>query len=271
MQITPIIPKGTKNLNPQYNKPEAFDPYQVTGEEESGKPNLKGNPIYEPNLHLWKSPKGHLFEMDDTGLNTTTLGNKKIDNAGIRVTSQGGQLLHLTDEKGKRGIFLRDSNSNYLWFNTEQNTGYLNINKHYKETIAQNRVSNIGKNNKLLVMNDNLFDIKGSNTINSGKSTTITSQKYMSLSSKLDANLHSHTTAQVSSTLNTKITAGNAVHVGGLKTRVDSTAFTTVDSLAETQVHSTAATYVSSMGGVWISAPFIYIGVLPPIPPPPLV
>lgn len=221
----PTIPVGSKNINPKYALGGPHEVYTQT----SG--DLSAEEV-EPTLHIWKTPAGHMFEMDDSGASTSASKLKTVENSGIRLSTVYGNILHMADDSEKRGICLRDSSNDYLWFDAIKCNCHLLVNNNYRQKIGANKTTDVDgmyrihTKKSFSALSDELINISGK------KGVLITTPLGMPITLNSDGGINIHAIQGVNFSSATKVTFGsNTEHVsGGMDTIVTGEISVTIDS-----------------------------------------
>lgn len=228
---SPTIPLGTYNRNPDFPDQKPREIYNKIGDKKSASGD--NVPIYSPTLHIWKTPKGNMIELDDSGAENAGANKDslKLDNAGVRLTTRKGHILHLTDQQQMEGIFLSDYANNYFWLETNKSNGYLNINRNYRETIAKNRTAEIG--GSAIFRCKESFHVVAQKMIGLNAQSNVminSSTDNVSVSGMLGVNVHGQAGVNISSGTNASITAATTLVAGGPITFVNGATMVTVES-----------------------------------------
>lgn len=254
-KVFPTIPIGTKNRTPARQFLSPHKPY-----------TQEGNTV-NPKLQIWKTSAGHMLELDDTGSDnpapvtksdgtvvqsgdktvsaasaataqTSTEYNKSKsaysatdDNSGIRITTKKGHFLHLVDQQGIESIYLSDFKGNYLWIDSTRSDGYLMIRNDYRETIVNNKTTNVAKSHIFHI--GEMFQVNSAGPIqlNSSEDISVSTPKSFVMDAKMGMKINGTTGVEISSPLVSALTATTKVSVGSAThTAIDSGALMTLDA-----------------------------------------
>ena len=167
-KITEEVPKSIKNCFINHIQDEgvaSIDVEQPTQEKEPYDSHDASILSYrgEPRNLIIKSFKGHVIEMDDTGIaDTPTVsdGQSSIHNEGIRFTSSIGQIIHIIDQPNKEGILIKNMDEisdgvvkpgNYIQIDQANKNINIFTNNNFAEEVTTDSVKHVGRNELSLI------------------------------------------------------------------------------------------------------------------------
>lgn len=125
-----------------------------------------------PSVRGMFSPQGHKFELDDGNAEFVEIPcrpSHTTENRGIRITTTGGNKIHISDDPAQQFINIEDSNGNFIKINTTNNEIVISS-KDRIDTIAEGDQSEfIGGNLTITVDGDAAFDVTGNAVIDAAE------------------------------------------------------------------------------------------------------
>jgi hypothetical protein len=142
----------------------------------------------EPRNYQIKSPAGHSIELDDTGYPASGIpedGQSSVHNEGVRITSAGGQCMHIIEQPNKECILIKNADEvdsggniisgNYIQIDQVNKNIHIYSNNDVDSEVLNNRITSIGNNDTAYVSKtkSDIIGINRNDTIGSNWTVTV--------------------------------------------------------------------------------------------------